>query len=117
VILTRAGDAHRKLGNLEQAETCYRQALSNDYDVYAIIGMASIRRLQGKSQEAISSLESLISTTPELVRPYPDLLECYVHVGLVQKAHSLLESFSKHCHASPQVGEQMARTLQAFASA
>lgn len=113
VILTRAGDAHRKLGQLQAARSCYEHALAREYDAYAIIGLACIKRLEGQSKEAINSLETLIHTTPDLVRPYPDLLECYLEVGMVQQARSLCDCFNRHCSNSPQVREQLFRTLEA----
>jgi tetratricopeptide (TPR) repeat protein len=56
VILTRAGDAYRSMEDYANASEYYERALNIEFDVYAVLGLATISRLQGKVTDAIESL-------------------------------------------------------------
>jgi tetratricopeptide (TPR) repeat protein len=95
VILTRAGDAYRSMEDYEKAADYYERALNIEFDVYAVLGLAVIARLQGKYPEAIVSLRKLIQNDPKNYRLYLELSQCYHAVGERQKALEALSDFQR----------------------
>jgi tetratricopeptide (TPR) repeat protein len=95
VILTRAGDAYRSMEDWEQAADYYERALNIEFDVYAVLGLAVIARMQGKNQDAIVSLRRLIQNDPKNYRLYLELSQCYVATGDRQKALEALSDFQR----------------------
>lgn len=95
VILTRAGDAYRGLGELQMATKYYEEALNIEFDVYAILGMAVIARIQGKWEAAITSLRMLVQNDPKNYRIYLELAQCYLASGQRQQALETLQEFQK----------------------
>jgi tetratricopeptide (TPR) repeat protein len=93
VILTRAGDAYRKLGQLDTAEDYYRRALNIEYDTYAVLGLALINKIRGNIQDAADSLQGLLKSDPKILRIYPEILECYLHLGDRHSAKNVLEQY------------------------
>ncbi|HWP68176.1 MAG TPA: tetratricopeptide repeat protein, partial [Rectinemataceae bacterium] len=105
VILTRAGDAYRNLGELEKASKYYEDALNIEFDVYAILGLAVIARLQGKWDDAITSLKMLIQNDPKNYRIYLELAQCYIAQGQRQQAIDILGEFQKIGIKNPFIQE------------
>ncbi len=95
VILTRAGDAYRSMGEYEKAAVYYERALNIEFDVYAVLGLAVIARMQGKYQDAIVSLRKLIQNDTKNYRLYIELAECYKASGERQKAVDALADFQR----------------------
>jgi tetratricopeptide (TPR) repeat protein len=95
VILTRAGDAYRNLGQYESAAEYYERALNIEFDVYAVLGLSMIARLQGKFQDAIVSLKKLIQNDPKNYRLYLELAQCHLAMGEKQKALEALMDFQR----------------------
>jgi len=95
VILTRAGDAYRNMGDYELAQQYYQRALDIEFDVYAVLGLAMISKIQGRFDEAAVSLMRLIQTDPKNYRLYIELAECQLNSGDKQKAISTLQDFQK----------------------
>ncbi|MEN6365140.1 MAG: tetratricopeptide repeat protein [Rectinema sp.] len=95
VILTRAGDAYRSMGDYEKAAEYYEDALNIEFDVYAVLGLAVIARLQGKFEDAITSLRKLIQNDPKNYRLHIELAQCYMASGQRQKAVEVLGDFQK----------------------
>lgn len=107
VILTRAGDAYRNLGELDMALKYYEDALNIEFDVYAILGLAVIARLQGKWDDAITSLKMLIQNDPKNYRIYLELAQCYIAQGQRQQAIDILGEFQKIGIKNPFIQEAM----------
>lgn len=95
VILTRAGDAYRSMEDWDQAADYYERALNIEFDVYAVLGLAVIARMQGKNQDAIVSLRRLIQNDPKNYRLYLELSQCYQAMGDRQKALEALTEFQR----------------------
>lgn len=95
VILTRAGDAYRSMDKFEQAAEYYERALNIEFDVYAVLGLATISRLQGKVKSATESLERLVQNDAKNYRLYLELSQCYLALGDKRKAEEKLQEFMR----------------------
>lgn len=95
VILTRAGDAYRNMGELEKATQYYENALNIEFDIYAVLGLAVIARIQGKHEDSITSLKMLIQNDPKNYRIYLELAQAYMAAGKPQQALDVLNDFQK----------------------
>ncbi|MDR1866893.1 MAG: tetratricopeptide repeat protein [Treponema sp.] len=91
VILTRAGDAYRHSYKYEMAVEYYNRALNIEFDIYAVLGLAVVARIQGRYGEAIESLQRLIQQDPHNYRFYVELAECFMANGEKSRAVNLLE--------------------------
>jgi tetratricopeptide (TPR) repeat protein len=109
VILTRAGDAYRHLGDFQNAIAYYERALNVEFDVYAVLGMAVIARLQGKYEEAIQSLRRLIQNDGKNFRLAIELAECYLASGDKQRALEALVEFQRLGIRNVYVQDMVAR--------
>ncbi|HOX48406.1 MAG TPA: tetratricopeptide repeat protein, partial [Spirochaetales bacterium] len=95
VILTRGGDAYRSMGEYDKAAEFYERALNIEFDVYAVLGLAVIARMQGKYQDAVTSLRKLVQNDPKNYRLYLELSQCYVGLGDKQRALEALVDFQR----------------------
>jgi tetratricopeptide (TPR) repeat protein len=93
VILTRAGDAYRHMGDLEKAESYYNFALNIEYDHYAVMGLALINKDRGQYDEAIASLNKLISSDPKNCRFCIECANCYGEMGDKETAIKVLSTY------------------------
>ncbi|MBP7263404.1 MAG: tetratricopeptide repeat protein [Spirochaetia bacterium] len=109
VILTRAGDAYRTMENLPTAVEYYERALNIEFDTYAVLGLATISRLQGKVQDAIDSLTRLVQNDAKNYRLYLELAQCYLAVGDKRKAEETLVEFQRLGIRNPQISELLSR--------
>jgi tetratricopeptide (TPR) repeat protein len=109
VILTRAGDAHRVMGELERAEACYQKALSIEFDVYAILGIALINRHRGEPEEAARSLTALLEREPRNPRVSQELAQAYLQMDRPDDALQVLIDFKKTGIHNSYVDELLAR--------
>lgn len=76
IILTRIGDAYRNLGDYEKAESFYNKALEIGTDIYALLGLAVIRKNTEKPEEAIELLSKVLAQEPGNHRALLALEEC-----------------------------------------
>ena len=95
MILTRAADAYRNLNNYEEAKKNYEKALNNEFDAYAVLGMAILSKNHNKYDEAIISLNHLIQQDTKNYRFYIELSDCYLKKGDRTSAVQILEDFLK----------------------
>ena len=95
VILTRAGDAYRSIGDYDLAQEYYQKALDIEFDVYAVLGLALISKIQGRFEEASVSLSRLQQSDPKNYRLYIELAECKIHLNDTQGAIDILQEFQK----------------------
>jgi len=65
IVLTRAGDALRQLGRLDEAQTHYQRALDIGPDVYARMGLALIAKHQRRFGQAVGLLEQVMALDPD----------------------------------------------------
>ncbi|MBN1837710.1 MAG: tetratricopeptide repeat protein, partial [Spirochaetales bacterium] len=93
VIITRAGDALRNLGDLEKAEEYYHRALNIEFDIYAVIGLALISKLRGEHPKAIESLSGLLAQNPRNHRLVIEIADCHMKLGNNQAAIETLSRF------------------------
>ncbi len=66
MVLTRVGDAYRYLNDYENSQIYYKKALDVDFDMFAILGLALIQKEQGKYEEALIAIKSLIKNNPKI---------------------------------------------------
>lgn len=109
VILTRAGDALRNMGKYAEATLFYEKALDIEFDVYAVLGMATIARLQGKIHEAIESLQKLVQNDARNYRLYIELAQCYMAIGDRKKAEEVLQDYQRLGIRNPHVQDLLTR--------
>lgn len=95
VILTRAGDAYRNTGDYKTAVEYYNKAMDIDFDIYAALGLALICKGEGKYDEAVDRLNSLINGDPKNYRLYIDLSDCYVKMKKIDKAIEVLKDYGR----------------------
>ena len=107
VILTRVGDAFRNMGDYKGAEEYYNRALDIDFDIYAAMGLALIRKAEGKYDEAIERFKNLIRDDRKNYRLYVDLADCYVRQNKKEEAIKALEAFQTHEIHSSAVNEML----------
>lgn len=109
IILTRAGDAYRSTGDYRSAAEYYNKALEVDFDSYAALGLVLICKGEGKYEEAIERLKSLIKTDSKNFRFYIDLADCYVKLNRKNDAILCLEEAQKLSVRSPQISEMLSK--------
>jgi len=109
VILTRAGDAYRNMGNLEKASEYYQNALNIEFDIYAVLGLAVIARQQGKYDEAVASLRSLLQNDPKNYRIYIELAQTYLMNNQRQQAIEVLTEFQQMGIKNPVIQEALSK--------
>jgi tetratricopeptide (TPR) repeat protein len=107
VILTRAGDAYRNTGDYKTAVEYYNRAMDIDFDIYAALGLALICKGEGKYEEAVSRLQSLIRNDPKNHRLYIDLADSYLKMNQKQKALEALQEFQKQGIRSQAINEMV----------
>lgn len=107
VILTRAGDAYRNTGDYRTAAEYYNKAMDIDFDIYAALGLALICKGEGKYDEAIERLMTLINGDPKNYRLYIDLADCYLKIRKKDKAIELLQSFGRQGIKSIAISEML----------
>ncbi len=109
VILTRAGDAYRVMGDFGEASSYYERALNIEFDVYAVLGLATIARMQGRVQEATESLRKLVQNDGKNYRLHLELAHCYLASGEKRKAEETLQDFQRLGIRNPHIQELLAR--------
>jgi tetratricopeptide (TPR) repeat protein len=109
VILTRAGDAYRGMKDYEKAADYYERALNIEFDVYAVLGLAVVARMQGKHQDAVVSLRKLIQNDSKNYRLYLELSSCYLAAGDRQRALEALVDFQRLGIRNSYVQDAMAK--------
>lgn len=109
VILTRAGDAYRAMEDYSTAAEYYERALNIEFDVYAVLGLATISRLQGKVQDAIESLRRLVQNDGKNYRLHVELANCYLAIGDRRKAEETLHDFQRLGIRNAQVIDLLAK--------
>jgi len=95
VILTRAGDAYRSMGDFEKAQNYYERALNIEFDIYAVMGLALIAKIQGRYDEAGTSLRRLIQQDSKDYRIFIELADCCLKKGDRNQAIEVLEEFQR----------------------
>ncbi len=93
LVLTRVGDAYRYLNDYENSQIYYKKALDVDFDMFAILGLALIQKEQGKYEEALIAIKSLIKNNPKNSALYVNAAECYEALGQIGNAVDILSSF------------------------
>ena len=83
------------MGDYDLAQQYYQRALDIEFDVYAVLGLAMISKIQGRFDEAAVSLNRLIQSDPKNYRLYLELAECQVNTNQKQAAISTLQDFQK----------------------
>jgi len=105
VILTRAGDAYRTLGDLERAQDYYERAMNVEYDIYAVLGLAMIAKIQKRYSDAAISLQRLSQQDSRNHRICIEFADCMLKMGERRRAIEILEDFQKKGVRNAQVAE------------
>ena len=108
IVLTRAGDACRKLRRLEAAERYYRAALAIGFDTYATLGLAQLARMSGDPTRAIPLLLDLLAREPGNDRAALEAADCYVETGEPARAVELLARFPESGSKAARIREKLA---------
>jgi tetratricopeptide (TPR) repeat protein len=111
--LTRAGDAYRKLGDLDKAVEYYQRALNIEFDIYAVLGLTIVDKIQGKFNLAIESLQRLIQQDPKSYRLYLELADCRLTAGEKREAVEVLEEFQKQGIRNSAINELLEKLKSA----
>jgi tetratricopeptide (TPR) repeat protein len=109
VILTRAGDAYRNMGEYDNANDYYTRALNIEYDVYAVLGLATIAKLQEKYLDAVASLSKLLQNDQRNYRLYLEIADCYIRANEKEKALETLVQFQQFGIRNPAISEMIER--------
>lgn len=109
VILARAGDAYRNTGDYRTAEEYYNKALSIEFDIYAALGLALINKGEGKYEEAIARLNSLIKIDSKNYRFYIDAADCYLKMNRKDKALDVLKSYNQQGLRSLAINDMISK--------
>jgi len=107
VILTRAGDTLRNLNMLDQAEDYYKKALNVGFDTYAVLGLAIISKMRGHFEEALKSLNKLISNDPENARLFIEAAECHIALNHKDRAVEVLTDFTRNGNRNIYISEML----------
>ena len=76
IVLTRAGDALRQLGQIDAAQARYQAALQIGFDCFAAMGLATVLKIQGHYQEALTQLQSVLAGDPANPRLQQLVTDC-----------------------------------------
>lgn len=109
VILTRAGDALRSLERYGEAEASYKQALSIEFDLYAVLGLALVHKAQGHFEEALQSLQGILRNDANNPRIYQEMAECYLALDKRDEAVRILSAFQRRGIKNVQINELLNR--------
>ena len=107
VILTRVGDALRQLGRLDEAKEKYQAALKVEFDVYAVLGLATVYKEQGRYQEAIDTLSDILANDPNNPRIYSVIAECQQQSGDRDAARATLKLFYRRGLKNQQISAML----------
>ncbi len=109
VILTRAGDALRALQRYEDAEISYQKALNIEYDLYAALGIALVRKARGNFREALQTLQGILRNDSGNPRLYQEIAECHLALNERPQALEVLQQFQRRGIKSPYITDLLAR--------
>ncbi len=93
VILTRVGDIYHKIGMNDKAEHFYQAALDVEFDSYAILGLAMLRKHSGEYQKAIDLATQIIAQGHKIPRAYIVMAESYERMHEPEKALGILNKY------------------------
>jgi tetratricopeptide (TPR) repeat protein len=83
------------MGDYEKAGEYYRRALNIEFDIYAVLGLAIVSKMEGKYDDAIESLRRLIQQDPKNYRLYIELADCWIKKGEKDRALEVLTEYQK----------------------
>jgi tetratricopeptide (TPR) repeat protein len=86
------GDAHRALGNIEEAETSYKRAIERGPHTpihYSSLGL--LYKEQGQFPKAIAVLEEGLRANPDSLNMHVYLIAAYLSQGEYQQAERFLD--------------------------
>lgn len=76
IVLTRAGDALRQLGQIDAAQQRYLAALQIGFDCFAAMGLATVLKIKGQYQAALTHLQGILGSDPNNVRVQQLIADC-----------------------------------------
>lgn len=103
IILTRLGDAYRICGQYQKAIPYYKKALTIDFDMYAVLGIALTYKEMKLYNEAINKLNQLRMQKPRHFRAYVEMADCYMCMGQKANAENILLSYLSMGMTNPMV--------------
>ena len=97
------------MGDYDLAQQYYQRALDIEFDVYAVLGLAMISKIQGRYEESATSLSRLIQSDPKNFRLYLELAECKMNLNDRQGAIAALQDFQRLGIRNQLVSEMLDR--------
>ncbi len=88
-LLTRIGDAMLNMEKHEQSLEHYMKSLQVGFDLYALLGLSRVHRIQENPAEAIKSCEQILEKVPGHHRALEELVAIYKEIGDLEKAAEL----------------------------
>jgi tetratricopeptide (TPR) repeat protein len=104
IVLTRAGDACRRIGELGKAEAYYQRAIDVGFDLFAELGLAAIQVVRGRYADAVERLRKLLEREPLSSRVVDELAACYRMDGDGAAAEQVLADFESR-GGKPRAGQ------------
>jgi tetratricopeptide (TPR) repeat protein len=90
-----------------KAQEYYERALNIEFDTYAVMGLALIAKIQGKYDEAGTSLRRLIQQDSKNSRLFMELADCFLKKGDKNQAVEVLEEYHRLGHRDTKVFEML----------
>jgi tetratricopeptide (TPR) repeat protein len=94
-IKTFCEDVYKDLKEFDMERKSYERVFNTEFIIYAVLDIALIFKVQGKNDEAISSLKKIYQQDNRSYCIYAELFRFYLKNGENVKADDILEDFEK----------------------
>jgi len=99
-VITRIGEALGNLGQVDEAEACFRRALNADSSIVAArFNLALARLVAGSPEDARGLLEEVVAVRPDLAPAWLQLGGALNALGRYQEA---VDAFRRHLAIAPE---------------
>ncbi len=96
-----------------EAEREYKQVLEKDTtNIFALLGLARTKRLQGRNREALKWAERAVETSKSVLETRAEYLECLISLGDLEAAKSFAETSVRESRAFSGLYLRLAQALQ-----
>jgi len=95
-LLKTLGDLYFRLGELDQAQSIFDDALISRDLPWALLGRSRVLLAKGKGEDAVLDLQRLVNTNPDYMEAYDLLAESLATTGNPVQAQQILEAAVQH---------------------